>query len=116
MELKLSNGQYSAAIGRGLETVSGCEELAQRICMKLTARRGAFWPLPDYGSRLYKLIGSEKISDRETAVREYVAEALADERNVSLSDFTLRYPETDVLELTLRFDYLGESFQVAVTI
>ena len=52
MELRLKDGKYDS-IGARLCTVSGAEELAQRVMMKLAARRGSFWPLPDYGSRLY---------------------------------------------------------------
>lgn len=51
----------------GVETVSGAEETAVRITMKLTARRGGFPLLPDYGSRLYQL-AQVKPSERESAV------------------------------------------------
>ena len=39
MEIKLENGNYVPGKYSGLTTVSGDEETAQRIAMKLTARR-----------------------------------------------------------------------------
>ncbi len=105
MELKLENGDYIFS-GGGVKTVSGAEELAQRITMKLTARRGKFWPMADYGSRLYTLLGGVKPADRETAIREFVAEALADEENLSLDSIDMRI-EGDVLHLGLSFSCSG---------
>ena len=46
MELELKNGRYVTADGAPA-TVSGAEELRQRILMKLCARRGSFLPLPE---------------------------------------------------------------------
>ena len=52
--LALVNGDY-AAKGNGLAAVSGKEAVLQRALMKLTARRGQFPFLEDFGSRLWTL-------------------------------------------------------------
>lgn len=109
MELKLKDGRYSASSGT-LETVSGAEEVAQRISMKLAARRGSFWPMPNYGSRLYRLVSGEKPSNREIAVRQYVSEALSDEEGVSLNDVSVSYPQADTMKLILQFSWNGSGF------
>ena len=77
MELELKNGRYVTADGAPA-TVSGAEELRQRILMKLCARRGSFLPLPEYGSRLH-LLQRCKAAQREAAARQYIAEALEGE-------------------------------------
>ncbi len=109
MELRLKDGKYDS-IGARLCTVSGAEELAQRVMMKLAARRGSFWPLPDYGSRLYRLVSGERPKDRELAVRQYVAEALSDESGVTLTDVQISYTSDDTMRLRLYFSWSGGSF------
>ena len=109
MELKLENGRYVPA-AVGLKTVSGAEELMQRVTMKLTAKRGKFFLMPDYGSRLYTLISGVRPQKREEAVRAYVAEALQGEP-VVLTDMKISV-SADTMELELRFSYSGGSFTV----
>ena len=113
MELKLSEGRY-AVKARTLDTVSGDAELAQRIMMKLTARRGKFWPKPDYGSRLYMLINGERPSNRENAVRQYVAEALSDETGIELKDISISQTASDAIFIKLTFAYSDGSFSVEI--
>lgn len=113
MELKLTEGRYTAR-ARSLETVTGYEELAQRIMMKLTARRGKFWPMPDYGSNLYKLINGEKPSNRENAVRQYVAEALSDETGIELISVNIEETASDAIFIKLEFAYSDGSFSVEI--
>lgn len=113
MELKLSEGRYVVA-SNGLETVDGYEELAQRIMMKLTAHRGKFWPKPDYGSRLYMLINGERPSNRENAVRQYVAEALSDEPDVRLKEVSIKNTASDAIFIHLTFTCTGGSFSVEI--
>ena len=113
MELKLSEGRY-AVKSRTLDSVSGNEELAQRIMMKLTAHRGKFWPKPDYGSRLYLLINGERPSNRENAVRQYVAEALSDENGVELKDIGISQTASDAIFIKLKFAYADGSFSVEI--
>jgi hypothetical protein len=115
MELRLENGAYCATRS-GLATVTGAEELAQRLVMRLTARRGGFAPLPEYGSRLYLLHGI-KPSQRGTAARQYIAEALREEHGVELEsvDITEREGEGLLLNLCFRLEN-GEAIAVNTTI
>lgn len=113
MEMKITDGRYVPAEQYGLSTVDGAQELAQRIIMKLTAKRGQFAPLPDYGSRLY-LLQTVKPSMRETLVRQYVAEALSDESGVELEALELSY-EGDRADLSLTFVYNGETILTVKT-
>ncbi|NCB51068.1 MAG: hypothetical protein EOM54_04190 [Clostridia bacterium] len=85
MEIALEGGRYKTADFGGLETVTGTKELAQRLLMKLTARRGGFALWPEYGSRLYTLAGAVRPSERLTAARQFITEALADESDVEIS-------------------------------
>ena len=88
MELKLLDGQYVTGANKAPLEISGTEELAQRIAQKPQVRRGAFLPLPAFGSRLH-LLGRVRPSERETAAQQYVREALADEEGLSLESLTL---------------------------
>ena len=112
MDILIKNGDYEPGACGGVKTVSGADELAQRVMMKLSCKRGHFWPKPDYGSRLYQLTGSERPSERESAVRQYVTEALADEPGVQLSSVELLYEDRDILHLKLGFDCTGGGFSV----
>lgn len=109
-ELRLDNGKYTATPSGGVKTVQGAEELAQRVEMKLAARRGGFALAPEFGSRLHLLPGLHA-SQREAAARQYIAEALADEDGLALDLLEMRI-EADTLELHLEFSYAGESFEL----
>lgn len=107
MELKLADGKYLRGDKLGVAQVSELEELLQRIEMKLKIRRGAFLPLPDYGSRLH-LLSRERPSNRQSAVRQYVLEALADENEVELDSLELMLGTEAEMRLSLVFIYKGE--------
>lgn len=85
MELKLRDGCYTLSAAGVPESVRGAEETLQRALMRLTARRGAFWPDPDYGSRLYTLL-QLKPSRRAAAAKLFVTEALSNEPEVRATD------------------------------
>lgn len=104
MELKLSGGQYVPSAAGGLETVRGENETAQRVLMKLSARRGGFLPLPDYGSRLHTLCRL-KPSERAAAAKQFIAEALADERGVSVLEVEYRPTDGDEAEINLTLGF-----------
>ena len=53
MELKIKNGDYIPDGLGGFVTVQGTEKLLQRALLKLTARRGVFPFMEDFGSRLW---------------------------------------------------------------
>ena len=85
MELKLRDGRYTLSAAGVPETVRGTEEILQRALMRLTARRGAFWPEPEYGSRLHTLL-QLKPSQRAAAAKLFVTEALSGEPEVRATD------------------------------
>ena len=85
--LALVNGDY-AAKGNGLAAVSGKEAVLQRVLMKLTARRGQFPFLEDFGSRLWTL-GQLRPAERQAAAEQYVLEALRDEPGLTVEQVTL---------------------------
>lgn len=107
MELKLRDGRYVPSKYLGFERVSGEEEILQRIYMKLKARRGGFYPLPEYGSRLYTL-SSVKPSLRETAAQQFIQEALRDESDLALDSLTLTCGSGDDIYLAAVFTYDGD--------
>ncbi len=110
MELKLKNGDYVPDGAGGVEGCTGAEEVLARVLFRLTARRGALPFLPELGSRLY-LVLREKPSARLAAARQYVAEALAGEEDVSVADVTLTgTPEG--LELRAALVWQGEELSV----
>ncbi|MGI5935755.1 MAG: hypothetical protein ACOX7I_02970 [Oscillospiraceae bacterium] len=115
MELKLIDGDYAADASGGLATVSGIEELAQRVLMKLTARRGSFPLMPDYGSRLYTL-PSVKPSQRLMAAEQYVLEALEGEEDLRLRSLDIKYLKDDCMELELAFDYGKDALTITTRI
>lgn len=75
--------------------------------MKLAARRGGFALLPAFGSRLYQL-GSVRVSERETAARQYVAEALAEEENLVLDNLSVSGIAEGVIRIDTEFTYQGD--------
>ena len=87
MELKLIDGDYVSDGNGGQVRLDEKEALLQRVLFRLSARRGAFFPVPELGSQLWKL-GRESGAKRLSAARQYVTEALADE-DVIVSDIRL---------------------------
>ena len=84
--------------------------------MKLTARRGGFAVLPEYGSRLLTLL-RVKPSERNSAARQIVAEALADEPGLSLDSLELSEPdESGAIDMVLRFLYGGEELNISAKV
>lgn len=98
MELKLENGDYVPDGIGGLRRVHGQEELLQRILFKLTARRGKFPFQENLGSRLWQL-GRLSPGQRQSAAAQYVAEALEDERGISVEAVELSEPENGIARL-----------------
>lgn len=88
MALMFRNGDYVSDGAAGLSRVTGREALLQRVLFRLTARRGTFPFCGTLGSRLWQL-GQLPAHARQTAARQYVTEALAEERSVSVESVTL---------------------------
>ena len=88
MELQMKNGDYISNCAGGLRKVSGSEALLQRVLFRLTARRGMFPFWEKLGSRLWQL-GQVPAAKRESAAKQYVVEALAEETDVVVDSVTL---------------------------
>lgn len=115
MELKIKDGDYVAANGR-LESLAGSEALLQRVLYRLTARRGAFPFLENMGSRLYAL-GNVRRGQRAAAAKQYVAEALQEEKGITVTDVNYREVFGDGLgEVTVSLRYEGETYTVELGI
>lgn len=112
-ELELKNGEYVRSEDGGLATVSGTAETVQRIMMRLCARRGGFYPMPDFGSRLYKLIGMRS-RERDAAARQFIHEALADE-DAEIKSIECR-DGGDSLFIDLRLDISGTETELGIRI
>lgn len=91
MELKFESGRYVKSAYGGFETVAGRDEALQRALMRLSARRGSFFPLPDFGSELHSLFSMKK-SQRAAAARRMVYEALKPESDIEAVE--VEYRET----------------------
>lgn len=108
MELKFADGKYVPRAYGGFETVAGREELIQRALMRLSARRGSFFPLPEFGSSLHTLFSVKK-SQRAAEARRMVYEALAPESGMEITDvdYTETGDGTAVVRVSLAFDGAG---------
>ena len=110
MELKIRNGDYVADGRGGAERLSGSAELIQRVLYRLTARREGFPFLPELGSRLYQL-GRLPVAERQGAAEQYVAEAMAQMPELTVTAVTL---EDDRLRVELRAQEQTVSVELTV--
>lgn len=115
MELKITNGGYVASDAGGLETVSGQDEKIQRIMCRLAARRGGFFPMPDFGSRLHTL-SALKPSARDAAARQYIHEALESEDGVEILSVECSAGENDSLVIRLDMSIGGSDTELTFTV
>lgn len=114
MELMLRGGDYVTDEMGSIRTVEGAEELLQRVLFKLSARRGGFPLLPELGSQLYRLSGV-KPGQRPVLARQYVAEALADEEELEITDVILT-EEEGLGRLKVLLLWNGASFTIEITV
>ena len=114
MELELQNGDYMRTGGGRLRQVTGQEALLQRVLFRLTARRGTFPFWETLGSRLWQL-GRVPSGARLSAVRQYVAEALAEERGVTVENVSLSERDGRGF-LTVELTWKGESLSVTLDV
>ena len=106
MALKIIDGRYALSDRGETVSVTGDDEITERILFKLKVRRGSFLPIPNLGSRLY-LLPKEKRADMENAARGYITQALAEETEVTVTNVTAQY-EKDGILLSLTVNY-GEA-------
>ena len=114
MELKIKDRDYVSDGAGALVRASGREELLERVLYKLSVRRGSFALMPELGSELH-LLWREKGERRETAAKRYVAEALAEEAGLTVSDVTMEQ-KGDLLALRIALLYEGKERGVSVEI
>ena len=112
----MQNGRYTASRYGGLNTIAGTEALAQRIAMKLAARRGGFAPWPEYGSRLYTLLGTAKPSEYAAVARQFITEALADEQGLTIGDITAADNGDGTLSIGAGIDAAGKTLTINLTV
>ena len=116
MELKLSDGDYyTDEFGELSEAVTEESAAAERIMLRLAARRGAFPLRPELGSRLYMLSRMKK-SERSAAARQYVAEALRPEKNVSVVEVTVTETEPGVIRVSAELEISGASMTLSLNV
>lgn len=115
MELKLSGGKYVVGSDGYLEQVSGTEETIQRLMCRLGARHGAFYPMPDFGSRLHTL-ASLKSSARAAAARQFVHEALEDERDVEIVSVECKNGEGNSYIIDVELEVLGSEARLSFVV
>lgn len=113
MELEVKNGEYVQSGDGGLATVSGTAETIQRIMMRLCAHRGGFYPMPEFGSRLYRLVGMRS-RERDAAARQFIHEALSDE-DAEIKEIECR-DEGDSLYIDLWLDISGTETEIGIRI
>ena len=114
MEPRIQNGDYIPDGLGGVVRSQGADALLERVLFRLTARGGGLPPLPQLGSRLY-LLGREPATQRLSAARQYVAEALAEEA-VTVTDIALAPAEQDRTRLTVQLEYQGTDLSVSLVI
>lgn len=111
--LAIRNGDY-VPDGTGLRRVRGREALLERVLFRLTARRGQFPFLEDLGSQLWRL-GRVGAAGRQAAAEQYVAEALAEEKGLTVEAVTLTQ-ESGAAYLTVELTYQGEALSVTLEV
>jgi len=113
LELKLNGSDYAVSDGC-LASVSGAEEILQRVLMKLTARRGGFALMPEFGSRLYLLPGVKK-TERAQLAEAYIAEALSEESDISVSSVSVSEAGGEI-RIALGLRYKGGDLDVTLSL
>ena len=92
----------------------GAEEVLARVLFRLTARRGAMPFLPGLGSRLHEVI-REKPGARQTLCARYVAQALEEETDLSVTDVVWQDTEEGA-EVTVSLEWKGQPLTVTAAV
>ena len=85
-----------------------------RVLVRLTARRGAMPFLPGLGSRLHEVI-REKPGARQTLCARYVAQALEEETDLSVTDVVWKDTERGA-EVTVELNWKGQPLTVTAAV
>ncbi|MEH2291335.1 DUF2634 domain-containing protein [Nostoc sp.] len=99
---------------RDLSTVKGLDNLAQAIINRLITRQGELAALghPNYGSRLYKLVGEQNNQRSQALAELYIRECLAQESRISeVLEIIFATPRTvferNTLKITINIKTVG---------
>ena len=95
LELIGAGADLSVSRAGDLNTVTGIENLAQAIFLRLSTSKGELYDIghPEYGSRLYELFGQPNIDMTRREVVKAVIECLAEEPRIK-----------EVIEVNVRTD------------
>jgi hypothetical protein len=115
MGLMLRNGDYVSDGHGGFLTVTGKDALAQRVTLRLTARRGSFPFLENFGSRLWQL-GTVPAARHQGAAEQYVAEALAEESGLAVESVELTESGGTAAGLRVGLRYQGGDLTVRLSV
>ena len=100
MTLLLKDGDYTRDSAGRLTSLSGNDEMLQRVLIRLAARRGGFPLMPTLGSRLH-LLSRQSPANREALARQYVQEALAEETELTVTGVTLTPLDRDRIRISV---------------
>ncbi len=115
MTLLVKDGDYVRDGSGALTSLSGLEEVLQRVLIKLIARRGGFPLLPELGSRLY-LLPRQSPANRETLAKQYIQEALEEEPELAVTDVTLTPLDGERLQISVALRWQGQALTAAVEV
>ena len=115
MALKLRDVDYLPDGAGDLLRAEGTEALLQRVLFRLTARRGEFPILPEFGSQLWRL-GSVPAAQRHSAAVQYVTEALLDDTGQLVESVALTYTGIGGWKVTAELTWEGQTLPAAVTV
>jgi phage baseplate assembly protein W len=102
-----------------LELVSGSDNLAQGIVMRLLTPKGELAALghADYGSRLHELIGTPNTPTRRSLLKLFILDSLASEPRVAKVDDVSIVPapgRRDAVDVTLTVIPVGPAPSVVI--
>lgn len=94
--------------------IQGVEEIAQRLTLRLTVRRGSFRLDPELGSRLYAMPRGDK-EQMERFARDAIEEALIGMPEVRLEELDCRCDaQEDRAYVDCRFLWRGQEIDLTV--
>lgn len=110
MSMLMNRRDYVPDGAGSVKSVSGGEAVLSEVLFRLTARRGSFDLLPEFGSRMY-LLREEKPSRRQALAKQYAAEALAELEDVIVTDALVSAGQDG---LTIRVELTWQGLPLAV--
>lgn len=110
-----------AGSGGGIDTTTGKPNLAQAIINRLLTRRGELTQLghPEYGSRLYELVGELNNLRLRALAELYIRDCLAQESRIEKVRYVTFEPpargiDRNVLKVTIGVKAVGEEQDLSI--